>query len=75
MTFTVAVDDPLAADLEPAGDASDESRRAYVTRLARQRLHQLAFRHRELRAYRESCTMCRLRHPELLDAAHILPDT
>lgn len=26
-------------------------------------------------AYRESCTVCALRHPELLDAAHILPDT
>ncbi|HXX90485.1 MAG TPA: HNH endonuclease [Acidimicrobiales bacterium] len=75
LTFTVAVDDPLAVDVEPTGDVTDEARRAYVTRLARQRLHQLAFRHRVLRAYRESCTMCRLRHPELLDAAHILPDT
>ena len=27
-----------------------------------------------LRAYRESCAVCRLRHAELLDAAHILPD-
>jgi putative restriction endonuclease len=75
LTFTVAVDDPLAVDIETTGDQTDQARRAYVTRLARQRLHQLAFRHRVLRAYRESCTMCRLRHPELLDAAHILPDT
>ena len=73
LTFTVAVDDPLSLDAD-LSDAPDHARRAYVTRLARQRLHQLAFRHRVLRAYRESCTMCRLRHPELLDAAHILPD-
>ena len=75
LTFTVAVDDPLAVDIEPTGDRTEDARRTYVTRLARQRLHQLAFRHRVLRAYRESCTMCRLRHPELLDAAHILPDS
>jgi putative restriction endonuclease len=75
LTFTVAVDDPLTVDIEATGDKTEQARRAYVTRLARQRLHQLAFRHRVLRAYRESCTMCRLRHPELLDAAHILPDS
>ena len=75
LTFTVAVDDPLTVDIESFGEEPDQARRAYVTRLARQRLHQLAFRHRVLRAYRESCTMCRLRHPELLDAAHILPDS
>lgn len=75
LTFTVEVDDPLSVDIESCGDQPDQARRAYVTRLARQRLHQLAFRHRVLRAYRESCTMCRLRHPELLDAAHILPDS
>ena len=38
------------------------------------RLHQEAFRWRILRAYRECCAVCRLRHAELLDAAHILPD-
>lgn len=75
LTFTVQVDDPLASDLHPGYELSDDARRAYVTRLAKQRLHQLAFRHRVLRAYRESCAMCRLHHRDLLDAAHILPDT
>ncbi|HUY24586.1 MAG TPA: HNH endonuclease [Candidatus Saccharimonadales bacterium] len=74
LTFTVAVDDPLASALDPAYELPDVARRAYVTRLARQRLHQVAFRHRVLRAYRESCAMCRLHHADLLDAAHILPD-
>jgi len=74
LTFTVQVDDPLASDLDPGYELPDDARRDYVTRLAKQRLHQLAFRHRVLRAYRESCAMCCLHHRDLLDAAHILPD-
>ena len=75
LTFTVAMDDPqmLRPDLTDA--VVDDARRAYVTRLVRQRVHQLAFRTRVLRAYRQSCTVCRLAHAELLDAAHILADT
>ena len=38
------------------------------------RLHQQAFRERVSRAYNVTCSICRLRHRELLDAAHILPD-
>ena len=38
-------------------------------------LHQRAFRERVLLAYRNQCALCRLRHIELLDAAHIVPDT
>lgn len=49
-------------------------RRAYVTTTAIRRLHQESFRLRVLRAYQSRCTICRLRHEELLDAAHILPD-
>jgi putative restriction endonuclease len=54
--------------------ALDPSRRAYVARLVQERLHQPVFRSRVLRAYESSCAMCRLRHAELLDAAHILRD-
>ena len=75
LTFTVAIDDPQALRSDLTIDVVDNARRSYLTRLARHRVHQLAFRHRVLRAYRESCTMCRLHHVELLDAAHILPDT
>lgn len=49
-------------------------RREYVTRSVLQRLHQQQFRRMVLRAYREQCAICRLRHVQLLDAAHILPD-
>lgn len=75
LTFTVQVDDPLTSDADPALGLPDEARRAYVTRLAKQRLHQVAFRRRVLRAYQDSCAMCQLRHTDLLDAAHILPDS
>ena len=73
-TFTVACEDVqiLRPDLGVA--VVDEVRRRYVTKLAVQRLHQAAFRQRVLKAYRESCSVCNLRHLQLLDAAHILPD-
>lgn len=73
-TFTVACEDIQVLRPEFTNTVADEVRRAYVTRLAVQRLHQAAFRQRVLRAYRTSCSVCHLRHPELLDAAHILSD-
>jgi len=48
--------------------------RAYATSSVKVRLHQRRFRELVLGAYRIRCAMCRLRHGELLDAAHILPD-
>ncbi len=45
-----------------------------VDALTQRRLHRQGFRERVLRAYQEQCAICRLRHDELLDAAHILPD-
>jgi len=42
--------------------------------VTQRRPHQQTFRHRVLRAYQERCASCRLRHRELLEAAHILPD-
>jgi len=81
LSFTVAVDDrrlavspDFAVSEEGASGAAVAARRAYVTRETRQRMHQQAFRERVLRAYSEQCAVCRLRHEELLDAAHILPD-
>ena len=73
LTFTVALDEPELLRPDPSATAADEARRAYVTRLAVRRLHQAAFRQKVIAAYRTSCAVCRLRHGELLDAAHILP--
>lgn len=58
-----------------AGLADSDPDRSYARRLTLQRLHQAAFRERVLRAYRQTCAVCRLHHAELLDAAHILPDS
>jgi putative restriction endonuclease len=49
-------------------------RRSYATVEAKKRLHQHQFRELVLHAYRGRCAVCHLRHDELLDAAHILPD-
>jgi len=72
--FVVAMDETQRLiGVEPAGTSTD-ARRGYVERLTRQRLHQPVFRARVLRAYRTQCSVCQLRHADLLDAAHILPD-
>ncbi|MBI4270533.1 MAG: HNH endonuclease [Candidatus Rokubacteria bacterium] len=74
--FKVAVDDArllhLGSRIEEAVET--EARRRYITRSTRQRLHQQSFRQRVLAAYQQCCAICRLRHEELLEAAHILPD-
>ena len=79
LVFTMQVDDltasMAAARGYPVADDATEARRAYVTRTVRQRLHQVAFRERVIRAYQERCALCSLRHVELLDAAHITPDS
>ncbi len=79
LTFTVAVDDAQAIRDglgQGAGVADDASaRRVYITSRVRQRLHQRGFRERVMQAYRGQCAMCRLKHTELLDAAHIIADT
>ena len=61
--------------LEGANLVEERVRRAYGTRLVRTRLHQDRFRERVLSAYRQQCAMCRLRHRDLLDAAHIDRDS
>lgn len=78
LTFEVAVDDLASVELEaadlPAVSEGQEARRIYVTTTVRARLHQRSFRERVIEAYRSECAFCRLRHRELLDAAHIVPD-
>ncbi len=65
----------VGLNLVVAAEDDSEARRVYVTATVRRRLHQVAFRERVVRAYRERCALCRLAHRELLDAAHITPDT
>jgi putative restriction endonuclease len=76
LCFSVAVDaaEGATAVHEVHVDAGLEARRQYITTMTQRRLHQVSFRQRVLRAYQEKCAICRLRHVELLEAAHILPD-
>ena len=74
LSFTVAVDD-LNSILKDEGKVKEpDGRKLYITTMVRVRLHQQAFREKVLYAYKTQCALCRLRHRELLDAAHIIPD-
>ena len=82
LTFTIQLDDAAvldfgvsAASVALSYEHGGDERRRYVTRKLQVRLHQRSFRERVLRAYRSRCAVCRLRHHELLDAAHIVPDS
>lgn len=75
LTFTVAVDEAHTLSAPPLQGTETDVRREYITRLTKHRLHQVGFRERVIHAYQQSCSVCRLRHHQLLDAAHILPDT
>ena len=55
--------------------AEDPIERQYVVREVRARMHQGRFRGAVLTAYRQRCSVCRLKETRLLDAAHIVGDT
>lgn len=71
--FVIALDEAFRYMGDIKGLA--EPQREYARRLAKQRLHQPAFRTRVLLAYETRCAVCTLRHGSLLDAAHIVPDS
>lgn len=70
--FTLALNE--VAEVQFDGGAPDSLPRSYLERIVQQRLHQPMFRGMVLRAYQVQCAVCRFRHGELLDAAHIIPD-
>jgi putative restriction endonuclease len=77
-TFQVLAGEMSRVVLEPEQiiqDAPEDARRQYITAQVRVRLHQQYFRERVLHAYHTQCALCALRHRELLDAAHIYPDS
>ncbi len=85
LSFIVAADDPKSAKLlfnnevqnnvYHLEDDSTYFKRNYITSTIRQRLHQKSFRERVLEAYASQCAFCALKHTQLLDAAHIIPDS
>lgn len=76
LAFRIQTDAPDAVAHLPVGAAEKhEGRRTYLTRAMRVRVHQQSFRERVLHAYRSQCALCRLGYRDLLDAAHIQPDS
>ena len=75
--FVVALDDEsrMQWGMDLSHPADTAIRKQYVERIVKQRLHQPVFRGRVIAAYGGQCALCRLRHVELLDAAHIRPDS
>ncbi len=78
LTFKIAVDDIqiMHNNLEALSSVAEDNsgRRAYITAAVKVRLHQRGFREKVMNAYKTQCALCRLKHDELLDAAHIIPD-
>ncbi len=70
--FVVAVDP--AQRVASVGSIEEVLSREYAWRLTKQRVHQPVFREQVMRAYESRCTVCRLKHSRLLDAAHIIAD-
>ncbi len=71
--FVVATDG--LQDIDSLGKGLDEITKRYVLDETRRRLHQPVFRSLVMQAYKTSCAVCELRHPTLLDAAHIVDDS
>jgi putative restriction endonuclease len=71
--FTVST--AKAVDFSPVEALGAERHRAYKEQVTRRRLHQPRFRAEVILAYGSACAICRLKHVQLLDAAHIIPDS
>ena len=75
LTFDVALNPSMVFGTQLA-DGQDPAplTKKYVFVPTKRRLHQAKFRNRVMKAYRSRCSICRLAHEQLLDAAHIVPD-
>lgn len=65
----------VARGLVTPGSVVEETLRRYIVAETRKRLHQPVFRAQVMRAYGVRCCVCALGHAQLLDAAHIVPDS
>lgn len=61
--------------LVDATSPAESQLRRYVMAESKRRLHQPVFRATVMRAYETRCAVCSLAHGQLLDAAHIVPDS
>jgi len=73
--FVVALEEGQAMIKTDEPPAVTEIVKRYNERIVKTRYHQPLFRARVIHAYQERCAVCRLPFTELLDAAHIRPDS
>jgi putative restriction endonuclease len=71
--FVIAMAEEFRLFADPLESGMDE--RKWTERLVLARVHQPKFRAMVMSAYAETCAVCHLKHVQLLDAAHIIPDT
>lgn len=71
--FTISLE--MAMKTNPYEGSGLVMEKQYKEQITRSRLHQPRFRAEVLLAYNTACAICRIRHVELLDAAHIIPDS
>lgn len=76
LTFKIAVDDaiPVFENATNTSHQISDAKHSYLTATVKVRLRQRSFREKVLDAYKSQCAFCKLRHRELLDASHIIPD-
>jgi putative restriction endonuclease len=71
--FVVALTESQRA--VPPSSPVEETLRRYLIAETKRRLHQPVFAGQVMLAYDTRCAVCALAHRELLDAAHIIPDS
>ncbi|MBL8097874.1 MAG: HNH endonuclease, partial [Anaerolineales bacterium] len=76
LTFKIAVDDaiPVFENVTNISHQISDAKHSYLTANIKVRLQQRSFREKVLDAYKSQCAFCKLKHRELLDASHIIPD-
>lgn len=74
-SYVLSPDETFGRVPEAPETALEAAVRRYAIAETKRRLHQPMFRANVLRAYGRRCAVCALAHVELLDAAHIVPDS
>jgi putative restriction endonuclease len=73
--FVLALDADQLLGWRPGLEAEPQApARRYAEMIGRRRVHQRVFRSRLIVPYEGRCALCRLKHLDLLEAAHIRPD-
>ncbi|QNN81622.1 HNH endonuclease [Brachybacterium sp. Z12] len=66
---------PVEEESEPVKDEDVEFERRYIERVTKHRLHQAPLREAALRRYGARCMYCGLDVEQVLEAAHVIPDS